>query len=464
MIDQTAQRFLADASENFTLHGLATPEVEGLVNRVLDDTGRQSKRACPLRARLIVWLVVLMALHRNCSIVNVFGRVIELLKGSHPGLERDTVTPEALYHARRRLGASAMKQIYRETVKLNPVLPTFKGLRLYGIDGSEFTVADTRQNEAVFGRHNSARGTAAYPQLRGMFLVALAFHRITNCCFMPLRSGEAAALPFLIAGLGFGDLLMMDRGLTSFSVINGCKRKGANFLLRFSSTWKPKLEQRLGPGDYLMRFKPCSVARSQLPIEDRKNEYLLRVLEFQVGQGQLVRLVTDLVDPEQYPALELAQLYHLRWECEITYKELKSQLVAVTGSKQQTHFRSKTPIGVLQEAWGMVLAHLLVRDLMVEGAAATAEVLPLELSMTDSLEVITASLTRFQAAADAESRQKVRTDLTRQLGKCRIDRPRKKQQYPRVVKRKMSNFPVKRPTDRSSPLNLTVDFVDRWAS
>ena len=52
----------------------------------------------------------------------------------------------------------------------------------------------------------------------------------------------------------------------------------------------------------------------------------------------------------------------------MTYKELKIELLAVSEGKQKTHFRSKTPLGVLQEAWGAVLAHTLVRQLIAEGA------------------------------------------------------------------------------------------------
>ncbi len=454
-------RPLAKASKNFMLHGLASPNMEELVDRVLEATSRQSKRSSPLQARLIVWLVVLMSLYRNTSIVNVFSLIVSFLRETSPEIRRKDVTPEAIYHARHRLGASPLKRLYRKAVKRQPsVKATFKGFRIFGVDGSEFTVPDTPENVAVFGRHTSDRGSAAYPQVRGLFLVDVAGHRITDCCFMPLRVSESAGLPFVTRSLRPGDLLLTDRGLTSFALINGCKRRDIRFLLRFSSAWKPRFHKRLGPGDNLMIFKPCKVANSKLPPGERDKEFVLRVLEFTVGKGQPIRLVTDLADPAKYPALELAELYHRRWECELSYKELKGQLVAVTASKQQTHFRSKTAVGVLQEAWGMVLAHLLVRSLMLESATA-AGISPLELSMTDSLEVIKASLSRFQATTTPKARSRIRGELIQDLMECRIDRPRRKRQCPRVVKRKMSTFKLKRENDRSLPLDLEVRFVDR---
>jgi hypothetical protein len=203
-----------------------------------------------------------------------------------------------------------------------------------------------------------------------------------------------------------------------------------------------------------MRFKASHVARKNLPEAERDVTYDLRVIEYRVGKGEFVRLVTDLLDPDEYPAEELANLYHQRWDCEIAYKQLKSQLVAVTTSKQQTHFRSKTPVGVMQEAWGMVLAHTLVRELMVEGAEV-AEISPREISFTNSLEVIKQSFRSFQASGSRQ-RAKLRDELIQQIGRCKIDRPRRKRQYPRVVKRKMSSFRLKREGDRGSPLDTEI--------
>ena len=137
----------------------------------------------------------------------------------------------------------------------------------------------------------------------------------------------------------------------------------------------------------MVELRPCTVARAKLKAEDKNVRITVRLLEFRIGNGETVRLLTSLVDPERFPALELAQEYHRRWECELTYKEVKIELLAVTEGKQKTHFRSKSPIGVLQEAWGAVLAHTLVRQLMAEGARV-AKVSPLDLSFVESLEVI----------------------------------------------------------------------------
>jgi hypothetical protein len=40
---------------------------------------------------------------------------------------------------------------------------------------------------------------------------------------------------------------------------------------------------------------------------------VLRVIEYQVDGGEVIRLLTDLLDPQAYPAAELAALYRERW-------------------------------------------------------------------------------------------------------------------------------------------------------
>ena len=63
------------------------------------------------------------------------------------------------------------------------------------------------------------------------------------------------------------------------------------------------------------------------------------------------------------PALELAALYHERWEIEGVFDEFKTHLRA-----NSTVLRSKTPELVQQELWGLLLAHFAIRQLMAQAA------------------------------------------------------------------------------------------------
>ena len=455
----TVHGILAVVGKDFVIKGLQTDEFRGLVEDVLTETGRHNKRDCPLRPQMVIWLVVAMALFRTTSIANVFQRLIRWAADLRLG--RRPVTAEALCHARDRLGVLPLKMLHRQIVAriLAPVPATFHGLRLWAIDGSEFTVPDTPANLATFGKHYSDRGEAAYPQVRGVLLTALVTHQFHEACFVPSKISERVPVPYLMRNLGSQDLLMVDRGLASFAFFLDCQAQETSFIVRISSTWKPRHLRTLGPGDTLVELIPCKVAWKKLAKKDRHVKIIARMLKFRVGNGEVVRLLTSLLDSTGVPALEVAGQYHLRWECELAYKEVKIELLAVTEGKQKTHLRSKSPIGVLQELWGAVVAHTLVRQLIVEGAEA-AGVLPLEISFADSLEVITQSLPAMQSASSHHRLLSgLRAALIKEIGRCLIDRPRRCRQCPRKVKRKMSNFQLKGFNDHEKILDLSVAFI-----
>src|SRR3989442_7097537 len=77
------------------------------------------------------------------------------------------------------------------------------------------------------------------------------------------------------------------------------------------------------------------------------------------GAEPMYRLVTSILDPNQAPAQELAALYQERWEIETALDELKTHLRGA-----RIVLRSKTPDLVVQEFYGLMMAHFAVRSLM----------------------------------------------------------------------------------------------------
>ena len=77
----------------------------------------------------------------------------------------------------------------------------------------------------------------------------------------------------------------------------------------------------------------------------------------------IYRLMTTLLDSTAAPAQELAALYQSHWTIETTFAEMKTTLKGA-----DVILRSKTPEQVRQEFWGLLLAHHVVRKLMLEAA------------------------------------------------------------------------------------------------
>jgi hypothetical protein len=102
-------------------------------------------------------------------------------------------------------------------------------------------------------------------------------------------------------------------------------------------------------------------------VQAQERAITVRVIEYAMpglpdGQPRY-RLLTTLLDPQEAPALELAALYHQRWQVEEVFDELKTHLL-----RSRRVLRSKTAALVRQEFYGWVLAHYAVRWLLHQGA------------------------------------------------------------------------------------------------
>ena len=180
---------------------------------------------------------------------------------------------------------------------------------------------------------------------------------------------------------------------------------------------------------------------------------MVRVIEYalddpqRVGHGEQHRLMTNLLDAEQYPAMELVILYHERWEEELVFDEQKTHLDPRRAGKP-AHFRSQTPVGVEQEIYALSLGHFIVRALMLE-SAHTVDLDVDRLSFTGCLRILQARLPECDTATP-QSLERWYECLLWEMAQERIE-PRRNRVNPRVVKRKMSKFAKKRPQHRGRP-------------
>lgn len=484
MLSNRMHQVLSTASANFGMALFERRDLRAAVTAVLDETGRWEKRKAPLTAPLVVFFVLALGWFRPLSIRCLLKQFLLWMRAAAPDLSLRAVTPEAMCHARARLGVEPLKALfYRLAVLFGQTTARFLGLRPWALDGVHLTMPDTPANVVEFGRPGTGRGSAAFPQMLVVALVDAATHLVrdivpgrtnaperTGCEEIVNRLGcgpepppagdlEPGDYDRLLGHLGPWDLLMLDRGFAAawlFSVIMNAK---IHLLARIPASWSPKVLKRLGPGDYLVEVRgPAMSAREA----KRKNlssvpeiVLTLRMLEYQIKDGERVRLLTDLLDAALYPALDLATGYHLRWEGELAYGEIKNSLATVNQGKLHTILRSKSPAGVLQEVYGLFTAYNLVRALMFE-AAVEHDIPPLEISFTEALAVIKVAFQEFERAAPADYPRLMRTLLTDIAG-CRLDRPRRRRHYPRVVKVKMSNWKLKRAQHRQQRIDFRAE-------
>jgi hypothetical protein len=159
-------------------------------------------------------------------------------------------------------------------------------------------------------------------------------------------------------------LCLADRGFNGYVHWKAAAATGAQLLWRCRINRQLPVVKLLPDGSYLSVIYPDTKSR-----RTRQGEMVVRVIEYCLPgvehAQQRYRLLTTLLDPAQAPALELATIYHERWEVEAVFDELKTHLV-----QRRRTFRSRTPDGVRQEFYGWVLAHYAVCWLMHQAASA----------------------------------------------------------------------------------------------
>ena len=147
--------------------------------------------------------------------------------------------------------------------------------------------------------------------------------------------------------------------------------------------------------------------------------------------------MTSLLDAQTYPRDEVIDLYHERWELELGFDEIKTEML-----DREEAIRSQTPLRVCQEVWGILLAYNLVRREM-ERIADEAGVSPLRISFVAALREIRLEWLLLNTARPGTIPERLR-QLASRIGRFLLPERRSERAYPRAVKIKMSKWPRKR--------------------
>ena len=419
------------------------------IEAALRETGTASVRKRKLPAQLVVWLVIGMALFRDRAIQEVvshLGLVLPSEKKKGGGKGKKSLVPSAIPQARYRVGASPMEMIFSRTADewahAEAGKDTWHGLALYGLDGTVFRVPDTEENREAFGLPASGRGQAGYPQVRAVGLMALRSHLLAAVAFGPCsgkKTGEHTLAQELWPQIPDGSLAIVDRGLLDYGVFyhlshdeDGNVTGQKHWLTRAKKNLKWKTLKTFGPGDELVELSISYQARKKVPSLPKK--MVARAIRYEVPGYRPQTLLTSMIDADLYPAVEVAALYHERWEIELGYDEIKTHML-----EREEALRSKKPEGVRQEIWGIMLVYNLVRKEMLE-VAEQAGVAPTRISFRHSLQLVRIFCLVEAWTMSPGNLPKRLVGLVEMMGLLILPERRSERRYKRHVKIKMSNY------------------------
>jgi len=428
-----------------------------LVKEVLQECHVQEKRCRKLAMHQVVYLVLAMNLFARERLALVLERMLHTWRSLFAEDEVASPTDSAIHQRRDQLGVAPLMILFHRVCQPLATSATrgafLFGLRLMAIDSKRVNLFDNPLLEHYFGRPGSGRGAGAFPQARLVTLTEIGTHLTIDAGIYPLQIDERQGARRLLRSMAAGMLIYMDRGFYSAQMLQFLCAQGAEVVVRLPANVKPRRIKRLSDGSWLVEVRRWGT-KTHSPQESVR----VRLIRYRFreagrrGKRRECRLVTTLLDPIAFPAQELAVSYHERWDIEETYDEMEVHLLG--GSAP---LRSRSVVGVLQEIYGLLMAHYAIRALMHE-AAVRADVDADHLSFTASVLLLQEAIRDFQLVAPSQH-EALFAWLFREIARHRVQQ-RLPRSNPRVVRRKMSNFPLKRPKDRvyksSAPYRETI--------
>jgi Transposase DDE domain/Insertion element 4 transposase N-terminal len=444
------------APESKYCHQLSLDALHGFFGRerllaIVEEEPTCAQRERRLNQVCTLIILIAQALLPSKNLRAVMASLLHPLRMLWPAESAESVpVGSALSYRRAQLGIRPLRQLFEQVCQ--PLASTPEqmpwafafGRRIMALDSTLEAVPDTPVNAVTFGYLSNGKGRCAYPLVRGIYLIECGTHAIIDAQFWPCAPNEQRGARLLLPKVGPGMLLTLDCGFRGYPFLADVLQTGADVLVRLPSEDQPEVLQVLSDGSALVHLRPADRRRRQ-----QDPPLCLRLISYTItdpslpGYGQTHRLLTSLLDPQQASALELICTYHERWEIEIVIDEIDTHQRLC-----QRTLRSRTPVGVIQELYGTLLAYYAVRALMLQ-AATLRGLDPDRLSFTHAVQVLTLLLPDFQRAQPADWPW-LEHWLLDELGTVVLPE-RQMRSNPRVVKRRASKFKSKKPYQTLPP-------------
>jgi hypothetical protein len=324
-----------------------------------------------------------------------------------PGLpvKPGTVTPSgpALSKARVLLGEQVMRRTFeidaaRSDADLG-ISAAWHGMEVTGIDGTTIELFRCDELAQAFGVPSG--GTK--PKLRLVSQVRTASRRWIAAAIGGYHDGENALADELEDSFTAGIVNTADRGFFSMDRFLRFSARGAHLVWRVKNGAKSvpfKTITTLPDGSelVLLRESDSMLAKRRrdgagktLP---RLPDTVARLVSFTITartarrvKTSVIKVLTTLLDHEEFPASEIAALYAERWQIEIAYLHLKK---TVKGTGRTLRGRSVTL--ARQEAWALLLIHNMTAAIAAR-AAGQAGIDPRLIPFTAVLSLIRGHVT-----------------------------------------------------------------------
>jgi DDE family transposase len=209
----------------------------------------------------------------------------------------------------------------------------WRGHRLLSVDSTVVRLPNSAAVGAAFGWEQCchARGSQErYPFGRLSIIYDLLNEVSLDARLVGSRVGEEPLALEQLGCLQAGDLLLNDRGYTSYRWVLAVRARGAHFVSRCSRSSFAQAQQLFGLNRGGMSVKATLKVSKKAKTDCRRAglplELEVRFVTVRLSSGELEVLVTSLLDERAYPTEQFADLYWRRWGQETCFGRLKGRL------------------------------------------------------------------------------------------------------------------------------------------
>ncbi len=345
-----------------------------------------------------------------------------------------SITTGGYCKARQRLHVDMIKNLTRQISKDSfvkiPKRWKFQRRDIYLVDGTTFTMPDTKENQKVYPQQASLPQGLGFPICRAVGIISLYSGTIVDACVSPYQgkgASEQVLLRSMLHNFKRGDIILADAFYSTYYFLNFVIQNGIDIVMVQNGARAQKTDftkgNILGKKDHLIILKKPTVKPDWMNQQEF-NELPKTLTIRELYRGGKI-LITTMLCKNRVSATKIKNLYRQRWQIEVDFRNIKSTL----GLKD---FSCKTPEMVIKEMWVYFLAYNFIRFIMLESAIYN-RLLPRELSFKHTVQIL-------KNAPNLYNRQLYKKILY--LIGQKIIGNREGRIEPRAIKRRHNDFPL----------------------
>lgn len=308
----------------------------------------------------------------------------------------------------------------------------WRGRTVRLIDGTGFSMPDVPKCRRRWPYAGGQKRGCGFPTGKMVGLFCLHTGRLIAFAEGAWKAHDLSLARQLLGALRAGEVLVADRAYCGWLFLVQLLGQKTDFVIRLHQARLVRSRHaRSWRESWLKPQRPAG--QSACAWEKQPEELRVRLVRFRVEargfRTRSVIVVTSLLDEKAFPDSVIAELYGRRWQIELHYRQIKTNLALDV-------LRGLSPEMIERELWMHALAYNLVRALLLE--SALAHDVPLErLSFKGALDALQAWAER--ALASRRHRRHARRMLLARLAADQVPR-RPGRSEPRARKRRPKDY------------------------